>query len=332
MAANTIFISSSLMAFVLFLLVQQLPLVVLSRSLRHKNPQSFNTLLSTLEGLSKGQTHENLHHLRLYLQRLGYLNYNSETTTLNKDYFDDVLESAVKLYQRNYHLKITGKLDIDTLNEAAKARCGVPDTGLRFKSISNNNNGEHHHTNISANDDFLLNINEGSLYSFFDGNPKWPSDKTHLNYTFNSVVEPIPQEDLRAASSAAFAEWAFHSKFTFEELLQVDVPSDIKIGYFFGDHGDGRPFDGTGNLLGHAFAPTDGRLHLDAEDFITFNPPGPDQYDLISLILHEIGHLLGLLHSSDPNAVMFSSLQAGITRRFLTEDDIAGIQALYAEQ
>lgn len=42
---------------------------------------------------------------------------------------------------------------------------------------------------------------------------------------------------------------------------------------------------------------------------------------------HEIGHNLGLDHSSDPNALMYPSY-AG-PRRFLGQDDVAGVQSLY---
>ena len=46
--------------------------------------------------------------------------------------------------------------------------------------------------------------------------------------------------------------------------------------------------------------------------------------------IHEIGHLLGLSHSNDPNAIMFPSYSPG--RLTLGQDDIEGIQALYGSQ
>ena len=44
---------------------------------------------------------------------------------------------------------------------------------------------------------------------------------------------------------------------------------------------------------------------------------------------HEIGHALGLAHSTDPNAVMFPTAQ-GVTNQDADASDIAGMQALYA--
>ncbi|KAH7532770.1 hypothetical protein FEM48_Zijuj04G0057300 [Ziziphus jujuba var. spinosa] len=266
MAANT---TNCLKAFLVFLIVH-LPFLVLSRCLEHKNPQSFNTLLS-LEGQSKGQTDKNLPYLRQYLKRFGYLNYKE--TTLNGNYFDEVLESAVKLYQRNYHLKVTGKLDFDTVKKAANPRV-----------------------------DFQI-----------------------LGYVLRALI----MEDLSSASSQAFAEWTRNSKFTFAEVREGAV-SDLRLGFFVGDHGDGHPFDGPLNVLAHAFAPTYGRLHLDGAEAWSLSPPPPGQIDIVWVTMHEIGHLLGLAHSSDPNAVMFAQVTPGVARRALTPDDIAGIQALYA--
>jgi hypothetical protein len=53
------------------------------------------------------------------------------------------------------------------------------------------------------------------------------------------------------------------------------------------------------------------------------------QIDMESVILHEVGHQLGLGHSDDPNAVMWWSISMGASRRVPQSDDIAGIQYIY---
>lgn len=54
------------------------------------------------------------------------------------------------------------------------------------------------------------------------------------------------------------------------------------------------------------------------------------RFDLLSIATHETGHFLGLAHSTDPTATMFSGYNEGtIGLRDLTEDDIDGICAIY---
>ena len=51
------------------------------------------------------------------------------------------------------------------------------------------------------------------------------------------------------------------------------------------------------------------------------------QTAMYQVILHEVGHALGLNHSTDANAIMYPS--AGAANRDLDASDIAGIQSLY---
>ncbi len=50
-------------------------------------------------------------------------------------------------------------------------------------------------------------------------------------------------------------------------------------------------------------------------------------YDIQSVVMHELGHALGLSHTSTYGAVMYPSYSS--LKRVLTSDDIAGIQAIY---
>ena len=110
---------------------------------------------------------------------------------------------------------------------------------------------------------------------------------------------------------------------------EVDRQADITIGFFSGEHGDGEGFDGVLGTLAHAFAPPDGRLHLDADERWSLAGFSDTAVDLESVAVHEIGHVLGLGHSTVPQSIMFPTIRIGKRRLELDNDDVAGIQNLY---
>ena len=56
--------------------------------------------------------------LKNYLQQFGYLSHSNSKHQAQGDHddFDDVLESAIKTYQTNYNLAISGNLDSKTVS------------------------------------------------------------------------------------------------------------------------------------------------------------------------------------------------------------------------
>ncbi|GJW78358.1 ribonuclease H-like domain-containing protein, partial [Tanacetum coccineum] len=156
--------------------------------------------------------------------------------------------------------------------------------------------------------------------------PRWPVGKTHLTYAFgskfpDSFVPPVV---------SAFDEWASGSGyFTFSRVADI-ATSDLKISFEKMNHGHREEFDGPNGVLAHAFSPTDGRLHFDEDENWSLGPGSvPNTYDFKTVTVHEIGHLLGLHHSTDPNAVMFPTIRSGTVKDKLASDDIQGIKVLY---
>jgi hypothetical protein len=70
----------------------------------------------------------------------------------------------------------------------------------------------------------------------------------------------------------------------------------------------------------------DADVEFNAEDF-TFAIDGDgNAYDLQHAVTHEIGHVLGLDHSTDPSSVMFETADPGaVDKRELAPDDIEGV-------
>ncbi|XP_051117351.1 metalloendoproteinase 3-MMP-like [Andrographis paniculata] len=277
----------------------------------HSSPSPID--FNDLQGSHKGSSIKGLHKLKHYLEQFGYLNYENKAN-LNDDEFDAKLESALKTYQENFHISCTGILDAATLAKINVPRCGVPDII----------NGTNAMVKKNHSDPLSESINIVSHYTFFNNRPRWPLSQTHLTYRFlpNTHIDAITAVD------RAFRTWEAATRFSFSRVRNNER-SDISIGFFSGDHGDGRAFSsGEGGALAHAFAPTDGRFHFNgAKRWGNGRVPG--RYDLFSVGLHEIGHLLGLGHSQHKRAIMYPSFSPGQTKR-LTKDDIDGIRALYS--
>ncbi|KAJ9135238.1 hypothetical protein P3X46_032446 [Hevea brasiliensis] len=272
--------------------------------------------LQSLKEVQKGQNVVGLNEVKKHLRKFGY--YPSDDTNNLNDDFDNLLESALKTYQKFYKLKVTGSLDSATIKNMMIPRCGVPDV-TNLTSLSKPTSKSHHKSKM---------FHMVSHYDFPKGMPRWPSSKYKLTYTFRSGAQNPNEADMRSACSRAFQRWASVSQFTFQEA-PTGSKADIVIGFYRRDHGDGLAFDGPlGTVLAHAFYPQDGRFHYDADKDWS-NNPNMNQFDLESVAAHEIGHLLGLAHSQDSNAIMYSIIPIGTIKRKLTQDDIDGIHALY---
>lgn len=156
---------------------------------------------------------------------------------------------------------------------------------------------------------------------------KW--GKTNITYYFINGTQKISGNDEQALIREAFALWAAETSLTFTETtLRQDA--DIVIGWAEGEHGDGDPFDGPGDVLAHASYPNpyeDRQVFLHFDDAERWVNSASQNVDLLTVAAHEIGHALGLGHSDDPNALMYPSYSE--PHRFLGQDDVAGIQSLY---
>lgn len=169
----------------------------------------------------------------------------------------------------------------------------------------------------------------GNIQLQFSIVSKW--NHTNLTYGFVNGTSDISGEDERQAVRDAMKLWSDATPVTFSEVASANA--EIKISWAIGNHGDALPFDGEGgggiNVLAHAFYPEDGDLHFDdAETWTTSTRSSSAQpIDLVTVAAHEIGHSLGLGHSTDSGALMYGAYTG--SRRYLAADDIEGIQSAY---
>ncbi|KAJ4813908.1 Metalloendoproteinase 2-MMP [Rhynchospora pubera] len=260
-------------------------------------------------GCHMGENRTGLASMKKYLNAFGYLPSPLSNSNFT-DSFDSEFQDAILSYQRHLGLNTTGYLDDKTIEKMVSPRCGVPDII----------NGTYTHGR--------------HLYTYFQGNPKWPTSIQELKYALIATsASTIDVATLRDVFARAFSRWAAVIPMNFTETTST-VDADITIGFYNGSHGDGEPFDGPLGTLAHAFSPTDGRFHLDAsETWIASGDVTKSSsnvaVDLESVAVHEIGHLLGLGHSTVEDAIMYPTLTVRTRKVDLAQDDVSGVQNLY---
>ncbi|GMT19110.1 hypothetical protein PFISCL1PPCAC_10407, partial [Pristionchus fissidentatus] len=138
--------------------------------------------------------------------------------------------------------------------------------------------------------------------------------KRHLTWTlrdpFNLIQSPTTLSTIRRILDESFTVWeeSLNGQMSFTQIFPPFNPSskkskgvDIDILFARGDHGDKDAFDGRGGTVAHSGYPPRGIVHLDADELWTLGEGG---VDLRQVVLHELGHVLGLRHSKSDESIM----------------------------
>jgi len=237
-----------------------------------------------------------IEHVQNWLLRFGFL----EDGSYEADTVDDETSAALQKYQTFHGLAVTGDFDDATRNQMSLSRCGLPD------------------------------LDSGIEFSTRCAWTKWS-----FKYAFDVATADTAGEF--QAVRNAFRTWASVVPLTFTEVQTNQAP-DILVGWRPANDPDHSM---VGGVLAHADFPPGCSVvtnslpkpvHFDDTEHQWVIGRVTNAFDVETVALHEIGHILGLQHSSVQGSVMFASVSPNFTKRVLTQDDISGVKALYPSQ
>ena len=245
---------------------------------------------------TRGRQIPGLEHVQKYLNRFGY---KAEMELCEAGVLDDMTSTMLRRYQRQNALPETGVFDDATRDSMTTTRCGLKDM----------NNGV----------DFAVTC-------------AW--NRCNFTFAFDVGTNDIGAAAEFQAVRNAFGTWAGVVNFTFTEVAPTANP-DILIGWRPANDPDHSM---VGGVLAHADFPPGCSVvtnflpkpvHFDDTEHTWNIGAAPNTFDVETVALHEIGHILGLAHSNVAGSVMFPSVSSNFTKRALTQDDIDGIRSLY---
>jgi hypothetical protein len=174
-----------------------------------------------------------------------------------------------------------------------------------------------------------------------------------VSYAVNRLgTESLDPEDTRNVIRKTFQSWSDVScgeagvaSMTFQEKDPVPCKRseynktgpNLNVVLFQDSDWKYRGIDGTLAKTSVTFNEETGEIYdADIEvnaannDVTITDDPRKVSYDLQSILTHEVGHFIGIAHSTNSDAVMFASYTPGsMGLRALTEDDIKAVCAAY---
>lgn len=168
-------------------------------------------------------------------------------------------------------------------------------------------------------------VTSSSVIPHFTVRGRWP-DPHCITYLVEDRAGPLDHAQLHAAIARACDTWNATGVVKFV-AAEPDAEADVTLGWRRGHHGACQPF-GMDSSIAHSGPVQSGTfVHFDAGRAWTEDASDDDSlYSLYGTALHELGHILGLGHSSAADAIM----RTGVVRSVpLAASDLFGLQSIY---
>lgn len=253
--------------------------------------------IQQIELLNRDQQTASFGSVNRFLVRFGYL----KECPNNENELCEQTAQALETYQIFNRITPTGAFDYATRSAISRPRC--------------------------AHDDEPYRLAEASVACAWE-------DVDELTYTFDIDTEDLPAGAAFDAVRRAFSTWDAQLPFPFREVTIDDNP-DIRVGWREASEADS---DLTGPAIAHADFPPPCSIITNSlpkpinfdETEVTWSIGAePGKIDVETVALHEIGHILGLKHSTDAASIMRPEVMTNFTQHTLAEDDISGVERLY---
>lgn len=261
--------------------------------------------------IGPGEADASVVEVQNFLRRFGYFDFapGALDTAPEPGRLDEATLRALVELQMRYDIGTPGVLDAATRDFMAAPRCGMPDLfgrpSINFRTVC-----------------------------------AW--DRRNLSYQFgrpgaSAITTDVTQGVAINAIRRALNTWAAVGVgLTFRVITGGDIAIDADIRIEWRPAAD-PDSSMVGNVVAHADYPpgcsvvtTDYPKPLHFDDTETWvDGAVAGGYDIETVALHELGHLLGLDHSTVPGTVMWPTVYSNNTLRTLQPDDLAGITALY---
>lgn len=243
-----------------------------------------------------------------YLIKYGYLRIEEQNSIEHpQSITNSNINAGLKNLQKEAGLEETGFLNYETTKLFTTPRCGVIGRmgaelprQKRFATVQgwSTAKNEKNETVVS-----------------------WSIDLSNAN----KINTNLSSDTIKSIFANALSKWSTTSLLHFKESRSN--MTNISIKFAAKNHGDPFPFDGPGNVLAHAYYPgtsLQGQVHLDLDETWSLYDDSTSMYHVA---LHELGHAIGLAHSSQSSSIMYAWYNP--VKYDLSDDDTFAVNSLY---